>query len=81
MMKNLLANWKTTSAGATMIVTGTVHLIFAAHNHSLTEQDCTTTILAIGAGVGLLAAGDAGVKPPTDGAQGTGRPTLPGPNV
>jgi uncharacterized membrane protein HdeD (DUF308 family) len=64
MLKNLLANWKTTSAGVTMIVGGAVHLVYALKAHSLTENDCTTTILAIVTGAGFIAAGDANVAPP-----------------
>jgi hypothetical protein len=67
MIKNLLTNWKTTSAGLTIIIAGTVHLGFAIHSHSLTETDCTTTLVSLVTGVGLLAAGDAGVKPPPSG--------------
>ncbi len=73
MIKNLLTNWKTTSAGVTMIVTGVVHLAFALKAHALSEADCTSTVLAIAAGVGLLAAGDAGVNLPP--------PSAPGNNV
>jgi len=64
MFKNLVANWKTTSVGLSMIVGGFVHFIYAAHAHSLTESDCTSTILAILTGFGFVAAGDAGVTPP-----------------
>jgi len=64
MIKNLLTNWKTTSAGTAMVVTGLVHLIYAIRSHALTEQDCTTTLLAVITGAGFIAAGDAGVQPP-----------------
>lgn len=64
MLKNLLANWKTTSAGITMIVGGAVHLVYALKNHALTENDCSTTILAIVTGAGFIVAGDANVPPP-----------------
>jgi uncharacterized membrane protein YhiD involved in acid resistance len=63
-LKNLLTNWKTTSAGLTMIVGAVVHIIYALHSRSLTESDCTGSLLAIIGGIGFLAAGDAGVMPP-----------------
>ena len=63
-MQNLLQNWKTTFAGLSMMVGGIIHLIFAAHAHTLTESDATTTALAIITGFGFLAAGDAGATPP-----------------
>ncbi len=59
MIKNLITNWKTTSAGVTMMVGGLVHLAFAIKNHALTESDCTTTLLAVVTGAGFIAAGDA----------------------
>jgi uncharacterized membrane protein YhiD involved in acid resistance len=65
MLANLVKNWKTTSAGLTIIVTGAVHLVFAIQSKSITEADCTTTIVSIVTGIGLLAAGDAGATPPT----------------
>lgn len=65
-LKNLIANWKTTSAGLAMVVGGVVHFIFAFHAHSLTEADCTTTVLAIITGAGFIAAGDADAAPPVN---------------
>jgi hypothetical protein len=63
MIRNLLNNWKTTSAGLTVIVTAGVHVGFAAASHALTETDCTTSIIAIVSGVGLMFAGDASATP------------------
>lgn len=59
MIKNLFINWRTTSTGATLIVGGIIHLIYAIAHRSLTESDCTTTVLAVLAGIGFIAAGDA----------------------
>jgi uncharacterized membrane protein HdeD (DUF308 family) len=64
-IQSLLSNWKTTSAGLTMIIGGIIHLVYAIKSHALTEGDCTTTVLAIITGCGFIAAGDANVKPPT----------------
>jgi hypothetical protein len=72
-MKNLLQNWKTTSAGLSMILGSVVHLGFAIKNHTADETTWTTTSIAIIGGLGLLFAGDANptgqppappVKPP-----------------
>ena len=63
-LQTLITNWKTTSAGITMIVGGLVHLIFSIKSHTITEADCTTTLLAIVTGAGFIAAGDANVPPP-----------------
>lgn len=65
MIKNLLTNWKTTSAGLAMIIGAIVHLVYALHAHTLAEADCTGSLLAIITGLGFLAAGDANVNPPT----------------
>ena len=63
-MKNIMNNWKTSSAGIAMILTGVVHLVFQLKAHSLSETDCTATMLAILGGVGLIYAGDASAPPP-----------------
>jgi len=65
MIKKLLANWKTTSEGLTMIVGAAVHMGSAIHEHGLTEADCTGSLIAIIGGIGFIAAGDANVNPPT----------------
>lgn len=57
---NLITNWKTTSAGLSMIIGSGVHLIFAVQRGTANENTWTTSLLAIITGIGLLAAGDAG---------------------
>lgn len=57
-MNNLLKNWKTTSAGAVMILGSIVHLIFAVKAGRADEATWTTSLTAILAGVGLMFAGD-----------------------
>jgi hypothetical protein len=59
-MKNLLSNWKTTSAGVTMILGALVHLGFQIKAHTVDENAVMTAVVALVAGVGLVAAGDAG---------------------
>ena len=59
MIKNLLANWKTTSAGMLMIVTAIVHLIFSIKHGTADESAWISGMAAILGGIGLLAAGDA----------------------
>lgn len=58
-MKNLLASWKTTSAGAVMIIGSVIHLIFAVRSGTATEGVWTASLTAIVAGLGLIFAGDA----------------------
>jgi hypothetical protein len=58
MLKNLFKNWRTTSAGLTMIVGGTVHLIFCIRAGTATEGVWTASILGTIGGVGLMFAGD-----------------------
>lgn len=55
-MKNLLKNWKTTSAGVTMIVTAVVHLVFT--HKTADENTWTVSLLAVVGGIGLMFAGD-----------------------
>lgn len=62
MIKNLLANWKTTSAGLAMIISSTVHLIVAVSKGAADESTWTTSLMGIVGGVGLLAAGDSAVS-------------------
>jgi len=57
--KNLIANWKTTSAGATMIIGSTVHLVFAVKAGNANENTWTISLTAIVGGIGLILAGDA----------------------
>lgn len=62
-MKNFLthslANWKTTSAGLTMIAGSVIHLAFRIKAGTADEQSWTIAIGAILGGIGLFAAGDA----------------------
>ena len=64
-MKNLLANWKTTSAGLLMITGALVHLVFAIRQGKADEGTWMASLTGILGGIGLLAAGDAsqGQKP------------------
>ena len=64
MIKNALTNWKTTSAGLSMIVGAVVHLVFAVKAGTANENTWTTAILAAIGGIGLITAGDATAKPP-----------------
>jgi len=59
MIKNLLTNWKTTSAGVAMILTSLIHLAFQIKAHTVDESACTVAALAVLGGVGLIFAGDA----------------------
>ena len=59
MLKRLIENYKTTSAGILMIVGSIVHLLF---NHPLTEPMVMMGVTAIVGGLGLLFAGDANVS-------------------
>lgn len=58
MLKNLLKNWKTTSAGLAMIISSVIHLVFAVLHNTADESTWTTAVMGIVGGVGLLAAGD-----------------------
>lgn len=59
MIQNALRNWKTTSAGLTLIIGNSVHLIFAVLNHTATEGVWTASLVGIVGGMGLILAGDA----------------------
>lgn len=59
MIANLLKNWKTTSAGLTLIIGSIVHLVFTFHTAD--EATWTASLTAIGGGLGLMFAGDANV--------------------
>jgi hypothetical protein len=54
----MLKNWRTTSAGLTMIIGATIHLIFAVRAHTADENTWTTSLLAVAGGMGLIFAGD-----------------------
>jgi len=58
-MNNLLKNWKTTSAGLTMIIGSVVHLVFSVRAGKADETTWTVSLTAIVAGLGLMFAGDA----------------------
>ena len=60
MIKHMLANWKTTSAGIIMIAGSIIHLVFSIRAGSDNENTWTIAVTAIVGGVGLLLAGDAG---------------------
>jgi hypothetical protein len=66
MLQTLFKNWRTTSAGATAVITGVVHLGFAVYHKQLTEADVAVTLIAIFGGAGLIAAGDAQQSVPKD---------------
>jgi hypothetical protein len=65
MLKQALNNWKTTSAGLTMIAGAVVHLCFAVKGGTLNENGVTIAVGAILGGLGLIFAGDAGAPTPT----------------
>lgn len=65
MIRNLLTNWKTTSAGLLSIAGAIIHLVFAIRAGTSNENTWTITIAAVIAGLGLLAAGDASVVQPS----------------
>jgi len=48
----------------TMLIGAWVHMAFALNSHTATETDWTTTLVATVAGIGLIAAGDAGTSVP-----------------
>lgn len=58
MIKQLLVNWKTTSAGLTMIASSSIHLIFQVRGGQADENSWTIAVLAILGGIGLIFAGD-----------------------
>ena len=57
-MNNLINNWKTSSAGLVLILTGLIHIGFGLIHKSINETDFTTTMVSIVTGVGLIVAGD-----------------------
>lgn len=68
MIKNLLASWKTTSAGLIMIIGSAMHLIFTVKDGTANENTWTVSLSTIVGGLGLIFAGDASnsqPKPPT----------------
>jgi hypothetical protein len=59
MIRNLLANWKTTSAGMSSITTGIIRLYLDIKNNNVDEATLTSACGLIIVGIGLLSAGDA----------------------
>ena len=59
MIKTLISNWKTTSAGLIMIAGSVIHLVFSVRAGTANENTWTIAITAIIGGIGLLLAGDA----------------------
>jgi hypothetical protein len=57
-MTTLIANWRTTSLGATTIIGAVVHLVFAVLHHTDDENTWITSLLTIVGGFGLIVAGD-----------------------
>lgn len=55
----ITGSWKTTSAGAAMILGVLVHLVFAIKNDTLTEADVTIQIPIFLGGIGLMFSRDA----------------------
>jgi len=64
MIKSLLSNWKTTSAGVIMIAGAIIHLAFSIHAKTANENTWTIAITSIVGGLGLLVAGDASQSAP-----------------
>lgn len=58
MLKNLLTNWKTTSAGVLAIVGSIVGFVFALRANTVSPDAITGCITGVLAGVGLLLAAD-----------------------
>jgi len=58
-LTNILTNYKTSSAGAALIVAGLSNLIWGWYSKSLTAQDVKESVGAIVIGLGFAAAGDA----------------------
>lgn len=53
-----MKNWKTTSAGITMIVGGITGLYFAIKTQTVNEGTITATLTAVLGGIGLIYAKD-----------------------
>ena len=65
MIKNLMANWKTTSAGLLMIAGSAIHTVWMVHTGGANENTWQSLAVAVVGGVGLIAAGDSQPAPPT----------------
>lgn len=58
-IKYLRANWKTTSAGITMLAGSVIHLAFSIKAGTANENSWTIAVVGIVGGVGFILAGDA----------------------
>lgn len=58
-LKTLLSNWKTTSAGLTLLIGATVHLVFSIIHGTADESVWRDALVADVTGIGLILAGDA----------------------
>lgn len=56
-----MKNWKTTSAGITMIVSSIVGFYFAFKSGNLNEATVTACVTSLLGGIGLIFSKDAGV--------------------
>ena len=68
---NLAANWKTTSAGLTLIIGAITHLAFAVAHGTADESTWKNDLIGMMAGVGLLLAAD-GISKNGNGQGGNG---------
>ena len=63
-MDNLIANWKTTTAGVGILVTSVFGIV---HNwKTLDANGWSAAVTGLLTGLGLLYASDSNVKPPTN---------------
>jgi hypothetical protein len=76
-MRNLILNWRTTSAGLGMIIGSVVHLVFNVKAGTANENTWTIALTAIVGGIGLIAAGDAGVTQPAPLTKASDESTTP----
>lgn len=59
MFNTWIKNWRTTSAGLTLVITNGVHLVIAARAGTANENTWVLSLTGILTGVGFLVAGDA----------------------
>ena len=62
-INNLIANWKTTTAGVALVIGSITHVIYSFK--TLNENDWTTAITGVLTGVGFIYAADSNTQPPT----------------
>lgn len=65
MIKSLLTNWKTSSAGILMVGGSLIHLGYQIYQKTANENTWQGCLVGLVSGLGLIFAGDAGAKPPT----------------